>query len=79
MAEESRFNSQYGQEIFLFAIIIRSALRLTQPPIQEVWGALSPGVKHLGLEADHSLTSSAETKKDGAMSAFRHTYSWHSA
>jgi len=34
----------------------------TQPPIQWVVGALSPGVKLQGREADHSSQSSAEVK-----------------
>jgi hypothetical protein len=41
----------------------RPALGPTQPPVQWVPGALSPGVKWLGYEADHSLPSSAEVKK----------------
>jgi hypothetical protein len=35
----------------------------TQPPIQWVRGALSPGVKRQGREADHSPPVSAEVKK----------------
>jgi hypothetical protein len=38
------------------------ALEPTQPPIQRVPGALSPGVKREGREADHSAPSSAEVK-----------------
>jgi hypothetical protein len=34
----------------------------TQTPIQWVTGALSPGVKWQGRDADHSPTSSAEVK-----------------
>jgi hypothetical protein len=34
-----------------------------QPPIQWVPGALSPGVKRQGREADHSLPTSAQIKK----------------
>jgi hypothetical protein len=34
-----------------------------QPPIQWVLGALSPGVKWPGREADHSPPTSAEVKK----------------
>jgi hypothetical protein len=36
---------------------------ITQPPIHWVPGALSLGVKRLGLEADHSPSSSAELKE----------------
>jgi hypothetical protein len=39
------------------------ALGSTQPPIQWVPGALSPGVKRPGREADHTLPTSAEVKK----------------
>jgi hypothetical protein len=38
-------------------------LRSTQPPIQRVPGALSPGVKRSGREVDHSPPTSAEVKK----------------
>jgi hypothetical protein len=40
----------------------RLALGPTQPPIQWVPGALSPGVKWPGHEADYSPPSSAEVK-----------------
>jgi hypothetical protein len=36
-------------------------------PIQWVPGAISPGVKQLGHEADHSPQFSAEVKNDGAV------------
>jgi hypothetical protein len=35
----------------------------TQPPIEWVPGALSPGVKWTGRETDHSPPTSAEIKK----------------
>jgi hypothetical protein len=41
----------------------RLALGPTQPPIQCVPGALSPGLKRLGDETDRSHPSSAEVKK----------------
>jgi hypothetical protein len=37
--------------------------RITQPPIQWVPGALSPGVRQQGREADNSPPTSAEVKK----------------
>jgi hypothetical protein len=40
----------------------RPALGSIQPPIQQVPGALSAGVKRLEREADHSPSSSAEVK-----------------
>jgi hypothetical protein len=48
--------------LFLLANISRPVLGLTQPPIQWVLGAVSPGVKQQEREADHSPTSSAEVK-----------------
>jgi hypothetical protein len=48
---------------FLFSTSSRQALGSTQPPIQRVPGALSPKVKRLGSEADHSSPTSAEAKK----------------
>jgi hypothetical protein len=48
---------------FLFSKSSRLALRSTQSPIKSVPGALSPGVKRLGCEADHSPPTSVEVKK----------------
>jgi hypothetical protein len=48
---------------FLFSTLSRPVLGSTQPPIQWVPGALSPGVKWQGREADHSPPTSAEVKK----------------
>jgi hypothetical protein len=45
-------------KIFLFWPASRPALRLTQPPIERVLGAIFPGVKRSGREADHSPRSS---------------------
>jgi hypothetical protein len=47
----------------LFYTSSRPALASTQPPIQWVPRALSPGVKREGREADHSPPTSAEVKK----------------
>jgi hypothetical protein len=41
----------------------RLALESTKPPVQWVPGALSPGVKRTGREADHSPPTSDEVKK----------------
>jgi hypothetical protein len=49
--------------IFLLTTASRTALGLTQPPIQWVAGALSLGVKRPGREDDSSPPSSAEVKK----------------
>jgi hypothetical protein len=47
----------------IFSALSRPALGRTQPPIQRVRGTLSPGVKRLGREADHSPPTSTEVKK----------------
>jgi hypothetical protein len=44
-------------------MLSRPALGSTQPPIQWVPGALPPGVKRPGREADQSSSASAEVKK----------------
>jgi hypothetical protein len=44
-------------------MLSRPALGLTQPPMEWVPGALSPGVKQQGCEADRSPPASAEVKK----------------
>jgi hypothetical protein len=48
---------------FLFSTSSRPALGPTQPFIELASGALSPGLKRPGREADHSLPASAEFKK----------------
>jgi hypothetical protein len=48
---------------FLFSTSSRPVLGPTQPLIQWVHGALSPGVKRPGREATHSTLASAELKK----------------
>jgi hypothetical protein len=55
-------NKSHFYIIFLFTTASRPALGPTQPPIQWVPEPLSLGVKRLGLEAEHSLPSSAEMK-----------------
>jgi hypothetical protein len=49
---------------FLFSTSSRLALGSTQPPIQWLPGALSPGLKRQGREVDHSPPTSAEVKKN---------------
>jgi hypothetical protein len=57
------FDSRRELGIFLFTIASRPALGPTQPPIQWVLGALSPGVKQPGLQAHHLPPSSSEAKE----------------
>jgi hypothetical protein len=59
---------------FLFFTASRPALRPIQPPIHWVPGALSPGVKRPGHEADHLPPSSAEVKKVGAIAPIPHVF-----
>jgi hypothetical protein len=47
------FVSWWGLGIFLFTTMSRTALGLTQPPIQSVSGTLSLGIKWLEHEAYH--------------------------
>jgi hypothetical protein len=53
----SRSSSPGGVKNFYFCKLS------TQPPVQWVPGALSPGVKRPGREDDHSPPTSAEVKK----------------
>jgi hypothetical protein len=57
------FDSGRGLGIFLFSTASRTALGLTQSPIQRIPGALFLGVKRPGREADHSPPFSAEVKE----------------
>jgi hypothetical protein len=70
---------QQGEEIFLFSIASRPALRPVQPHIQWVPEALSWGINRPGREADHSPPSNAEAKNGGATSPLPHISSWHAA
>jgi hypothetical protein len=47
----------------IFSISSRLALVSTQPPIHWVLGAISPGIKRPGREADRSPPTSAKAKK----------------
>jgi hypothetical protein len=55
---------------------VQTTLGPTQPPIQWVLGALSPGIKQRGCEANQSHPSSAEVKKGGAIPPLPHMPSW---
>jgi hypothetical protein len=47
---------------FLFTAVFIQGLGPIQPPIKWVLGALTPGVKWTGHEANHSPSSSAKVK-----------------
>jgi hypothetical protein len=70
------FDSRRGLGIFLFSTASRPALGPTQPPIHWVPGALSPGIKRPGREADHSPPSSAEVKNVWRYTSTPNTSSW---
>jgi hypothetical protein len=53
-----------------FFFLPSPCLEPTQPPIQWVPGALTPGVKRPGREADHSLPTSAEVKNTWGYAPF---------
>jgi hypothetical protein len=61
-----------------FSTSSRPALGSTQPPVQWVPGAFSPGVKRPGREAEHSPPTSAEVKKMWIYTSTPHTVSWRS-
>jgi hypothetical protein len=65
--KELSFDSQQGQQIFLFSIASRPTPGPTQPPIQWIHGAISPEVKRHGREADHSPPSRTEVKNHAAI------------
>jgi hypothetical protein len=64
---------------FLFSTSSRPTLGPTQPPIQWVLGALSPGLKKPGREADHLPPTRVEVKQHGSIHPLPHTSSWSSA
>jgi hypothetical protein len=57
----------------------RPDLGPTEPSIQCVLGALSPGVKRPVCEADYSSPSNVQVKNGGAIPPLHHTSSWHGA
>jgi hypothetical protein len=58
-AGQLRYDSQQGQVIFLFATTSRWYLETTH---SAYWGAIFPGVKEPGCEADHSPPSDTKVK-----------------
>jgi hypothetical protein len=64
---------------FLFPTVSRTALGLTQPPIQWVTVARSPWVKRPEREAGHSPPFSAEAKNNRAIPPLSDTSPWFGA
>jgi hypothetical protein len=58
-----RSSSRSSIKNFPLSMSFRPVLVTTQPPIQSIPWAVSPGVKRSGREADHSPPVSAEVKK----------------
>jgi hypothetical protein len=75
--------TKFKYAYFLYSTSSLSVLGPTQPPIQWVPVALSPGeergIKRLGSEADHSPPFSAEVKNGGSMHPLLHKSYWHSS
>jgi len=74
-----RFDSWQRLGIFLFSTASRLAPGPTQPPPQWEPGALSPGVKWPGHEANHSPSSSAKFKNAWHYTSTPNTSSQHGA
>jgi hypothetical protein len=64
---------------FLFSLLFRPVTVSTQHPSQWVPGALSPGVKQQGPEADYTPPTSSRSRKHGPIRPFPHTSSWRVA
>jgi hypothetical protein len=64
---------------FHFSMLSRLALWSTQPPIQWIPWALSPGVKRVEREANQSPANSGEVKKRWVLHPLSHTSLWRSA
>jgi hypothetical protein len=68
-----------GVMIFVYCTVFRSALGPTQPHIQWLLRTISPGLKPLVREADHSQ-SIGEVTNDGALNPLPYSmFSWRGA
>jgi hypothetical protein len=70
------FDFRQGQEILLYSTASRPTRWSTQAPIQWALGAISPGVKRQGREADHSPPSNDEVNNGGVIPPLPHKSSW---
>jgi hypothetical protein len=66
-AEQPWLDYRQKHEIFLYSTASKPVLWHTQPPFLWVPGALFPGVKRPGHEAEHSSPSSAEVSNGSAI------------
>jgi hypothetical protein len=66
---------QKGHEIFLFSTVSRLSLGPTLPPIQWVFGAVSPGSKRPASEAQHLPQFRAKVKNGESVSPLPDTSS----
>lgn len=64
MTKELWFDSQEGQELFLFSKVTTPALEPTHPPIQCAPGALSLEIIEPRHQAEHSLLSNANIQNE---------------
>jgi hypothetical protein len=60
-------------------MLSKAALGSTQPPIQWVPEALTPGIKLPGRETDHSPPLVPRSRKRGSIHSVPRTPSWHNA
>jgi hypothetical protein len=70
------FDLLQGQKIFIYSAESRPGLGPTQPSIQLVPRALSPGLKWQWCEAGHPPTTSVGVKNSGAIPPLPYRSSW---
>jgi hypothetical protein len=75
----SRSSSRGGVKNFLFSTLPRPALGSTQPPIQWVPDALSPGESGQGVKLTTHLQLVPRSRKCGSIHPLPHTPSWRNA
>jgi hypothetical protein len=73
------FQFPEDQGIFLYSTPPRSALEPTQLPTELTSMVISPGLKRMDREADHSPPSSGEANNCGAIPPLVHMPSWRGA
>jgi hypothetical protein len=76
---EPGFDSRQVRKNFVFSRASRPTLEPTQPPIQSVEGALSPGLKRPRREANGSPSSNTKFENGGVIPPLPYTSSWDGA